>query len=149
MGIVQSIITSSVDSIPEISNTQQINVVIVDEEEEEKKEDTTMIPVKSDEIQKAEVTEPTCPDDWVSMDIGYGFESKHEVHDMYMTVKKLGLEEWIKTTDWCNMRYSDESKLISKNLKNNNHSGASYGGCLWKTKEVYKNGWYPKYCKNA
>ena len=36
--------------------------------------------------------------------------------------------------------------MISKGLKNNVHSGASFSGCLWVTKKVFENGgWYPKY----
>ena len=54
-----------------------------------------------------------------------------------------------KNTDWCNVRYSKESDMISNGLKDNNHSGASYGGCLWKTKEVLNKGWYPSYCKES
>ena len=92
-----------------------------------------------------EITEPRSHKDWVSMDIGYGIESRYEVHDMYMTVKKLELEEWMKNYKGCNQRYSEETTRISANLKDNCHSGASFGGCLWRTKEVFQNGWYPKY----
>ena len=93
--------------------------------------------------------EPSCQDDWVSMDIGYGIESKYEVHDMYMTVKRLELEDWIKKTDWSDIRRSKESDIISDGLENNNHSGASYSVCLWRTKEVFEKGWYPKYSKHT
>jgi hypothetical protein len=88
--------------------------------------------------------EPTCENDWVSIDIGYGFESKREVHDMYMTVKRLGLEEWIKNYS-SDKRLNKEVELISNGLEDNNHSGFSFSACLWKTAEVYKNGWYPRY----
>ena len=104
--------------------------------------------VNSLPIESNQSMEPTCVDDWVSMDIGYGIESRNEVHDMYMTVKRLELEDWIKNYD-SSKRYSNEVSLISKGLKDNCHSGASFGGCLWKTMEVYQNGWYPKYCAAA
>ena len=111
MGLIQSAITETVNSLPIESNPSM---------------------------------EPTCADDWVFMDIGYGVDSKREVHDMYMTVKRLGLEDWIKNYDG---RYDvcKETNLISEGLEDNCHSGYSFIGCLWKTAEVYKNGWYPKY----
>jgi len=39
--------------------------------------------------------------------------------------------------------------MISDGLNDNNHSGASYSGCLWRTKEVFEKGWYPKYSKHT
>tara|TARA_Y100001970_G_scaffold76249_1_gene96765 strand:- start:9336 stop:9713 length:378 start_codon:yes stop_codon:yes gene_type:complete len=99
--------------------------------------------------EEQDIREPRSPEDWVSMDIGYGIESKYEVHDMYNTVKILKLEEWIKNTKWSDIRRSKESNMISKGLENNNHSGASYGSCLWITKEVFEKGWYPKYSIHA
>ena len=97
-------------------------------------------------IDESILREPRNWEDWVSMDIGYGIDSREEVHDMYKTVKKLNLVEWIKNYD-SNKRYSEEVNLISNCLENNNHSGASFSGCLWKTSEVFQNGWYPKYSK--
>ena len=40
-----------------------------------------------------------------------------------------------------------EVNLISDGLENNNHSGASFSGCLRLTSAVFQNGWYPKYSK--
>lgn len=126
MGIVQSAIT-------EVNNNMNTGRV----SPEEKVENTECI------------REPLSPKDWISMDIGYGIESKYEVHDMYMTVKRLELEDWIKNTKWSNIRHSKESDMVSDGLENNNHSGASYSGCLWRTKEVFEKGWYPKYSKHT
>ena len=92
------------------------------------------------------IKEPRTYEDWVYMDIGYGIDSRSEVHDMYNTVKRLELEDWIKNYDE-NKRYSNQVNLISDGLENNNHSGASFSGCLWLTSEVFQNGWYPKYSK--
>lgn len=129
MGIVQSAIT-------EVNNNMNIGKVSPEQID---------IIIENPEEDLIKIREPRSHEDWISMDIGYGFESRNEVHDMYMTVKRLGLEKWIKNTDWCDIRSSKESSMISSGLKNNNHSGASYSGCLWKTKEVFENGWYPKY----
>ena len=105
---------------------------------------SAMTEVENNTPNSNQYNEPTCENDWVSIDIGYGFESKREVHDMYMTVKRLGLEEWIKNYS-SDKRWDEESGLISKGLEDNNHSGYSFIACLWKTSEVYKNGWYPRY----
>ena len=129
MGIVQSAIT-------EVNNNMNIGKVSPEQID---------IIIENPEEDLIKIREPRGPEDWVSMDIGYGCESKYEVHDMYMTVKRLELEDWIKNTEWGNIRNSKESSMISSGLKNNNHSGASYSGCLLRTKEVFKNGWYPKY----
>lgn len=130
MGIVQSAIT-------EVNNNMNAGKV--------SPEETVEIVIENPEEDENKIREPRGPEDWISMDIGYGCESKYEVHDMYMTVKRLELEEWIKNTDWGNIRNSKESSMISSGLKNNNHSGASYSGCLLRTKQVFENGWYPKY----
>lgn len=107
--------------------SNKINIVVENPEEE------TIIKI-----------EPNSYEDWIFMDIGYGINSRREVHDMYVTVQRLGLTEWIKTYD-SSKRYSKEVSMISDGLENNNHSGASFNGCLWRTKEVYVNGYYPKY----
>jgi hypothetical protein len=83
------------------------------------------------------------------MDIGYGIDARYELHDMYMTVKRLELEDWIKNTNRSKLNHSKESDMISDGLEDNNHSGFSYSCCLMRTKEVYDNGWYPKYCAAA
>ena len=114
--------------------SNKINIVVENPEEEE-----TIINIKQT---------PSSYEDWVFMDIGYGFDSRREVHDMYMTVQRLGLIDWIKTYD-SSKRYSKEVNMISEGLENNNHSGASFSGCLWKTKEVYVNNYYPKYCRKT
>jgi hypothetical protein len=125
MGLVQSVITNMNNNIPiEIENPEEMD------------EDKVVVEIK----------EPRGPDDWVRMDIGYGIDSRYEVHDMYTTVQRLGLEDWIKNYNGEEyQRYSDEINKISDGLEDNNHSGASFSGCLWRTKEVYQNGWYPKY----
>ena len=82
------------------------------------------------------------------MDIGYGMEARDEIHDMYMTVKRLKLEDWMKNYK-DHQRYSKNAKEIGEHLENNCHSGASFGRCLWITKEVFQNGWYPKYSKHT
>ena len=64
---------------------------------------------------------------------------------MYTTVKRLELEDWIKNYKGGEQRYSEEVNKISNGLENNNHSGASFGGCLWTTKKVFEKGWYPTY----
>jgi hypothetical protein len=128
MGIVQSAIT-------EVKNNMNTGRVSPEEKVENTEEEC--------------IREPLSPKDWISMDIGYGIESKYEVHDMYMTLKRLELEDWIKNTKWSNIRHSKESDMVSDGLENNNHSGASYSGCLWRTKEVFEKGWYPKYSKHT
>mgnify|MGYP001014305137 CR=1 FL=1 len=127
MGLVQSVITNMNNNIPiEIENPEEMD------------EDKVVV--------EMEIKEPRGPDDWVRMDIGYGIDSRYEVHDMYTTVQRLGLEDWIKNYNGeKDQRYSDEINKISDGLEDNNHSGASFSGCLWRTKEVYQNGWYPKY----
>ncbi len=89
--------------------------------------------------------EPESPDDWVRMDIGYGWDSRREIHDMYKTIIRLDLVDWIKNYSG---RYSDceEYNKISKGLENNNHSGFSFSSCLHLVSQVFKEGWYPKYC---
>ena len=140
MGIVQSGITGVVNNMSSIKamSEEKVEIVIENQEEDEIKIDMSNVK-----------REPSGPDDWIRMDIGYGIDSRYEVHDMYMTIKRLELEDWIKNTDWCNIRYSKESDMISNGLEDNNHSGASYGGCMWRTKEVFEKGWYPMYCKEA
>ena len=132
MGIIQSASTNLINSIT-MENSKQIKEVKNPEEVEE-------------HIIEMEIKEPSSPDDWVRMDIGYGIDSRYEVHDMYTTVQRLGLEDWIKNYNGeKDQRYSDEINKISDGLEDNWHSGASFSGCLWRTKEVYQNGWYPKY----
>ena len=103
------------------------------------------IPIVEPAIEIVVKSEPESSDDWGYMNIGYGVDSRWDVHDMYMTVKKLGLEEWIKNYDSRRDRYSKESDLISDNLENNGHSGASYGGCLWAVSKVFNDGWTQGY----
>ena len=92
-----------------------------------------------------EMTEPKTYEDWVNMDIGYGIDSRREVHDMYMTVKRLKLEDFMKNYNGKSEGNIEEIDKISDNLGDNNHSGFSFRCCLWKTAEVYKNGWNSKY----
>ena len=103
------------------------------------------IPIVEPVIEMVLKSEPQSSDDWGYMNIGYGIDSRWEVHDMYMTVKKLGLEEWIKNYKYFKDRYSNESSQISDNLINNNHSGASYVGCLWIVSKVFNDGWRQGY----
>tara|TARA_Y100000816_G_scaffold174122_1_gene125241 strand:- start:184 stop:465 length:282 start_codon:yes stop_codon:yes gene_type:complete len=88
------------------------------------------------------MTEPTSYKDWKPVDIGYGINASREAHDMYMTVKRLELEDWIKNYQG---GYCEERDRISKNLENNNHSGASFSGTMYVVKQVFIDGWYPKY----
>lgn len=131
MGIVQSTFTNLANNFNQMST--KIDIVVENPEEE------TIIDIKQT---------PSSYEDWVFMDIGYGIDSRREVHDMYMTVQRLGLTDWIKHYK-SSKRYSKEVSMISNGLDDNNHSGASFGGCLWRTKEVYVNGFYPKYCRKT
>lgn len=90
------------------------------------------------------MTEPTSFKDWIPVDIGYGMNASKEAHDMYMTVKRLELEEWIKSYKG---GYGEEVDKISDGLDDNNHSGFSFGQTLRYVKQVYIEGWYPKYKK--
>jgi len=130
MGIMQSAIT-------EVNNNtvSQMEIVIDNQEEHEAT------------ININNIKEPRGFKDWVKMDI-YGIDARREVHDMYMTVKRLELGDWMKNTEWSKIKNSKEEDMISDKLENNNHSGASFSGCMWKTKEVFQNGWYPKYSIN-
>ena len=87
-------------------------------------------------------TEPINYKDWKSVDIGYGIDARREAHDMYMTVKRLGLVDWIKNYQG---GYCEERDLISKGLEDNNHSGASFNRTMYIVKQVFIEGWYPKY----
>ena len=51
----------------------------------------------------------------------------------------------MKNYDTCKDRYSKNSDLISDNLENNTHSGASFSGCLWVVSKVLNEGWYLGY----
>lgn len=137
MGLMQSMISNTVNSLP-IAEVKEIG--------SSKNPEDSDIPVAKD---ITNIQEPKSLEDWVSMDIGYGIDARYEVHDMYMTVKKLELEDWIKNTNRSDLNYSKESDMISDGLEDNNHSGFSYSCCLIRTKEVYDNGWYPKYSKEA
>lgn len=133
MSLIQSMLSNAVNSLP---------MADVKESGSSKNPEDLDMSVAKD---TTNIREPRSHEDWISMDIGYGVESRYEVNDMYNTVKKLELEDWIKNTDWNKLNYSEESNKISDGLKNNNHSGFSYSSCLMKTKEVFQNGWYPKY----
>lgn len=137
MGLMQSIISNTVNSLP-IAEVKEIG-------SSKNQEDVDVLMAK--EI--TNIHEPKSLEDWVTMDIGYGIDARYELHDMYMTVKRLELEDWIKNTELSKLNYSKESDMISNGLEDNNHSGFSYSCCLMRTKEVYDNGWYPKYCKEA
>ena len=91
------------------------------------------------------MTEPTSFKDWISVDIGYGIDARREAHDMYMTVKRLDLVEWIKNYQG---GYCEERNRISQGLEENNHSGYSFGATLRLTRQVFKDGWSPKYKNN-
>jgi len=138
MGLVQGMLSNTINSLPMATEVKELGT--------SKNPEDLDIPTAKN---ITNIQEPRSFEDWVSMDIGYGIDSRMEVHDMYMTVKRLELEDWIKNTDRSKLNYSDESKLISGGLENNNHSGHSYWGCLMRTKEVYDSGWYPKYSKDA
>jgi len=90
------------------------------------------------------MTEPTSYKDWKPCDIGYGLCSQRSVHDMYMTVKRLELEEWIKSYRGGE---SDEVNKISEGLEYNDHSGFSFSACLYFVAQVFIEGWSPKYKK--
>lgn len=92
------------------------------------------------------MTEPTSYKDWKSIDIGYGTEANREAHDMYMTVKRLELEEWLINYKGGPSGNSEMDK-ISDGLDNNNHSGFSFGQTVKLVKQVLIDGWYPKYKK--
>jgi len=90
------------------------------------------------------MTEPSSYKEWKYVDIGYGVNASREAHDMYMTVKRLGLEEWLINykgggTDIGNM---DE---ISNGLECDSHSGFSFSATLRVVKNVLIEGWDPKY----
>ena len=106
------------------------------------------IPIAEPAIEIVIKSEPDFPNDWGYMNIGYGIDSRYEVHDMYMTVKRLELEEWMKNYNPKRDRNSENSNKISNGLENNNHSGASYSGCMWVTSRVFKEGWKQGYTTN-
>ena len=104
------------------------------------------IPIAEPVIDIVIKAEPESPNDWGYMNIGYGIDSRNEVHDMYMTIKRLGLEEWIKNYNTQEGRYHENWNKISDGLNNNNHSGASYSTCMWVTRRIFKEGgWKPGY----
>ena len=152
MGLFQSSLRRA-DLVTEVANNMNNGKVAPEEVQiviDNPEEDQVENPEEEDQVKcQGEMKEPNSYEDWVFVDIGYGIDSRREVHDMYTTVKRLELEDWIKNTDWCNMRGSSQEHKISDGLENNNHSGASFGGCLWKVKEVFKKGWYPEYSKQA
>ena len=129
MGLTQTMVTPVVTGQP-VLNEAEMDV---------------SIPIVEPVIEIVVKSEPESPDDWGYMNIGYGMDSRWDVHDMYMTVKKLGLEEWIKNYDSRRDRYSKESDLISDNLENNGHSGMSYVGCLMMVSKVFNDGWTQGY----
>lgn len=131
MGLTQTMATPVVTATP---------VPITHDSEED-----VSIPIAEPVVEIVVKSEPESPDDWGYMNIGYGMDSRWEVHDMYVTVKRLGLEEWMKNYDTSRDRYSENSNLISDNLENNTHSGASYGGCLWVVSKVLNDEWYLGY----
>jgi hypothetical protein len=103
------------------------------------------VDIENPEELNQELTEPRTFEDWIYMDIGYGFDARREVHDMYMTVKRLNLEDFMKKYNGKTEDKRKEINKISDNLENNNHSCFSFSSCLWQTSIVYKNGWNPKY----
>ena len=146
MGLIQSSITEVANNMNSGRVAPEDVQIVIDNQEEE---DQVENPEEEDLVKcQVEIKEPNSYEDWVNVDIGYGIDSRREVHDMYTTVKRLELEDWIKNYD-SSKRYSNEVTLISEGLENNCHSGFSFVGCLWKTVEVYKNGWYPHYSKYA
>ena len=106
------------------------------------------IPIAEPAIEIIIKSEPESSDDWGYMNIGYGIDSRHDVHDMYMTVKRLDLIDWMKNYNPERDRYSENSDKIANGLNNNGHSGASYSGCLWVTSRVFKEGWSEGYTTN-
>lgn len=93
------------------------------------------------------MTEPTNYTDWKSVDIGYGFDSRREVHDMYMTVRRLELKEWLINYKGGKRGFSHMDD-ISDGLEINNHSGFSFGATVKVVRQVLVDGWYPKYKKS-
>tara|TARA_B100001142_G_C14069404_1_gene552926 strand:- start:48 stop:338 length:291 start_codon:yes stop_codon:yes gene_type:complete len=90
------------------------------------------------------MAEPSSYKEWKYVDIGYGVNASREAHDMYMTVKRLGLEEWLINykgggTDIGNM------DKISDGLENNNHSGFSFSATAKFIRQVLIDKWDPKY----
>ena len=93
------------------------------------------------------MTEPTSYKDWKPVDIGYGLDSRREVHDMYMTVKRLGLKEWFINYKGGRRGLSHMDE-ISDGLEINNHSGFSFGATVRVVRQVFVDGWSAKYKKS-
>lgn len=92
------------------------------------------------------MTEPTSHKDWKPVDIGYGIDSRRDVHDMYMTVKRLELEEWLINYKGGRKGLSHMDE-ISDGLERNCHSGFSFGATVRVVRNVLTDGWAPKYKK--
>jgi len=85
-------------------------------------------------------------DKWNPYIGGYGLSMNKEIKDMINTVNRLEIWDWFRNENppedkgysWWDHPNID---LISKGLNNNNHSGASFAGCLREIQFIAKNSW--------
>jgi len=90
------------------------------------------------------VTYPNDLSKWRYVDV-YGIDFRPSLKDMADTTTNLGLWSWFKTesppensgyTYWGH----ENVNKISNNLKNNDHSGATFGYCMRQIQYIAKNG---------
>ena len=85
-------------------------------------------------------------EEWHPFIGGYGFNMNREIDDMIKTANRLQVWEWFRDEkppkDQGYMYWDHENvDAISDNLKNNNHSGASFGMCMRQMQFIAENSW--------
>jgi hypothetical protein len=85
-------------------------------------------------------------EEWHPFIGGYGFNMNREIDDMIKTANRLQVWEWFRDEkppkDRGYMYWDHENvDAISDNLKNNNHSGASFGMCMRQMQFIAENSW--------
>ena len=90
------------------------------------------------------VTYPTNIDAWRFVEV-YGTDFRPSLLDMAETTTRLGLWEWFRTEDppggkgYMYWGHPNVSK-INNGLKNNEHSGATFGYCMRQMQAIAKKG---------
>lgn len=93
------------------------------------------------------ITSINYPDDkskWRYIEV-YGMDFRPALKDMADTTSRLELWSWFKTEsppEGCGYTYWGHENVnkISDNLKNNDHSGATFGYCMRQIQYIAKNG---------
>ena len=82
------------------------------------------------------MTESTSNQNLKQINIGCGTEANQQVHDMYMTVKRLGLGDWFINYKGGPMKFSKFFE-IRDGLENNNHRGFSFGRTVKVVRQLF------------